>query len=78
MYNRLSIYDMLEIKMPEDESKSLRCPRCKGKELMIYDDSFDCISCHMEFEKEDLLLYDEEDILSVEEKSGIVKALKKK
>ena len=59
--------------MPKEDQKRLRCPRCKGTNLIEYDDSFDCLSCHMEFEKEDLLLYDEEDILSVEEKLGIVK-----
>lgn len=64
--------------MPEGEPKTLRCPRCKGKKLVIYDESFDCITCHLEFEKADLLLYNEEDILSIEEKSKIIDMIKKK
>ncbi len=63
--------------MPETSSRPLRCPRCKGNDLMDYGESFDCKTCRLEFEKEDLLLYDEDDVLSVEEKSKIIKGLKK-
>ena len=64
--------------MPEGESNTFRCPRCKRKRLVIHDESFDCIDCHLEFEIADFLLFDEEDILSIEEKLGILKGFNKK
>ena len=64
--------------MPEGEPKNIRCPRCKGKRLVIYDDSFDCIDCNLEFEKADLLLYEEENILSIEEKLATLDGFNKK
>jgi len=64
--------------MPEGKLNTFRCPRCKGKRLVIYDESFDCIDCNLEFEKADILRYDEEDILSVEEKSRLIDSFKKK
>jgi uncharacterized Zn finger protein (UPF0148 family) len=47
------------------------CPRCKNKKIIDYGDSFDCPICNQEFEKKDFDLYDEEDILSVEEKKAV-------
>lgn len=54
----------------------LHCPRCRGKDLVIYEDSFDCLVCQLEFEKKDLILFEDEDILSIEEKLAFTENLK--
>ena len=51
------------------------CPRCKNERIIDYGDSFDCTICNQEFEKKDFELYDEEDILSIEEKKAVAEKL---
>ena len=48
---------------------SIHCPRCGNKTNLIeYEDTFDCPSCNKEFEIKDLELYDDDQILSIDEK----------
>jgi len=52
------------------------CPRCKNEKIIDYGDTFDCPICKLEFEKKDFELYEEENILSINEKSGIINTFK--
>jgi hypothetical protein len=53
-----------------------RCPHCKNTEIIDYGDSFDCPSCNLKFEKRDINeIKDENSILAIEEKLGIIKTL---
>ena len=48
---------------------SLHCPRCGNtRDLIVYTDTFDCATCEKEFEIKDLELYDDDQILSIDEK----------
>lgn len=58
----------------EKPLKKLHCPRCKTNDIVEYEDTFECTKCLMEFEKKDLELYEDEDILSIREKLDIVEA----
>ena len=51
--------------------KILYCPRCHGDELIIYSDSFQCINCDMEFEKDDIGKFEDDEILSIGEKLAL-------
>ena len=51
------------------------CPRCKTTKVIDYEASFDCPHCTLEFEKKDFELFEDDEILAVEEKVAIVKAL---
>ncbi|TFG20506.1 MAG: hypothetical protein EU529_14765 [Promethearchaeota archaeon] len=55
--------------------KKYHCPRCGNEEIADYTDSFDCPSCNLEFDKKDCDELEESQILSVEEKLGIIKGL---
>ena len=56
--------------------EKFHCPRCKNEKTIDYGDTFDCPLCNLEFEKKDFEIFDDEDdILSIEEKLGIVKVL---
>ncbi|MCJ7650561.1 MAG: hypothetical protein MUP85_18275 [Candidatus Lokiarchaeota archaeon] len=58
------------------EDKKYRCPRCGSREEIIdHDESIGCVSCGLEFDKSDLEMFDEEDILARAEKQGIIKVL---
>ena len=57
------------------------CPRCGCKEIVEYDDSFDCTRCKdekgipLEFDKEDFdTIEDKSNILSVQEKLAFIEA----
>ncbi|MFX1237177.1 MAG: hypothetical protein ACFFAS_14895 [Promethearchaeota archaeon] len=63
--------------MTKKVQSNFHCPRCGGKNLIMYDQSFDCVKCQLEFEKKDLDLYDDEDILSIEEKLSFTREMKK-
>ncbi|MFX1337755.1 MAG: hypothetical protein ACFFDK_04030 [Promethearchaeota archaeon] len=57
--------------------EKLHCPRCKNKRIIDYGDTFDCPLCHLEFEKKDFALFDDEsNILSIEEKLEVLKVIK--
>jgi hypothetical protein len=42
----------------------------------VYEDTFDCSTCNLEFEIKDLDLFDDDNILSIEEKKHVTEALK--
>ncbi|MBY9007893.1 MAG: hypothetical protein KGD63_14220 [Candidatus Lokiarchaeota archaeon] len=48
--------------------KNYHCPRCGGVDIYELDDSFNCFNCKLEFEKKDCDEFNDENILSVEEK----------
>jgi rubredoxin len=53
------------------------CPRCGNKNIIEYEETFDCPICELEFDKKDFkLIEDKSSILSLQEKSGIAKVLK--
>ncbi|TFG01391.1 MAG: hypothetical protein EU539_14100 [Promethearchaeota archaeon] len=55
--------------------KKYRCPRCHNDEIINYGDTFECPKCRLEFEKRDFKLFDEDQILSIEEKLKLTKVL---
>ena len=59
-----------------DIKNKLHCPRCGNtSDLVVYDETFDCIKCKLEFRKKDLEEFDDEDILSIEELSQLVRSV---
>lgn len=51
------------------------CPRCKSENIIVYDDFFECVDCGLSFFLEDIESdMDDENILALEEKHGIVDA----
>jgi len=52
--------------------KEYHCPRCQNRNIIEYPDSIECPKCELEFDKKDLTLYDDDQILSLQEKSGFV------
>ena len=58
------------------KDKKNQCPRCRRREEIIdHDKSIECVSCGLEFDKSDLEMFVEEDILARSEKQGIIKVL---
>jgi len=56
--------------------KNYRCPRCRSREeIKDHDDSIRCMSCGLTFDKVDLEMFDEADVLARSEKQGIIKVL---
>lgn len=54
-----------------EDDHEYHCPRCGGYEIIDYGDSFDCVACHLEFDKEDADEFNDEEVLSVQEKSAL-------
>ena len=67
------IKTILKAMIPEDLDliEVDRCPRCGSENLIMYGETFDCMDCQMEFETIDVARYEEEDILSIEEKKHV-------
>ena len=64
----------LEVYILKD--KKYQCPRCRRREEIIdHDESIECVSCGLEFDKSDLEMFVEEDILARSEKQGILNVL---
>jgi len=57
------------------QRRRYHCPRCKNEDIIEYGETFDCPKCVLEFEKKDFELFDDEDILSIQEKMRIIKSL---
>ena len=53
--------------------KKFYCLRCKNKNVIEYEDAIVCPTCELEFDKEDLLLFDDDVVLSYEEKKEAVR-----
>ena len=58
----------MKITNEDENDENLYCPRCHGGDLINFGESLQCINCDMEFEKDDLELFDDDDILSIDEK----------
>jgi len=64
--------------MNNKEPVPLHCPRCGNtKDLIVYTNTFECTKCKKEFEKIDLELYDDDQILSIDEKKKMAKGFEK-
>jgi hypothetical protein len=58
-------------------TKNFQCPRCYGNRIIDNGDTIDCVDCKLEFEKVDLKNIDDKtSILSLQEKKGVLDALK--
>jgi transcription elongation factor Elf1 len=57
------------------EDKKFRCPRCRREKIVDQETMIRCMVCDLEFDKSDLERFEEEDILSISEKRGIVRVL---
>lgn len=55
--------------------KKYRCPRCIRDEIIDYDNLISCVYFGLDFDKRDLDKFDEEDILAISEKRGILRVL---
>ena len=72
----LSLIRIMTIEVLILEKKNYRCPRCRSRdEIIDHNDSIECISCDLTFDKVDLEMFDETDILARSEKRGIIKVL---
>ncbi len=58
-----------------ENSGKYSCPRCGNASIYEYEESFDCINCKKEFEKQDVEEFDDEFILSIEEKLAFIESL---
>jgi len=57
--------------------KKFPCPRCNSKKIIDYGEIIECLDCNLEFYKVDIrVIKDKSSILSIQEKMGIIKALK--
>ena len=60
----------------ESDNFQFKCPRCKDDYIITYEKTLDCVICGLEFEKVDFkLIKDLDDILSIEEKKGILQGI---
>ncbi len=59
-------------------SKNYHCPRCGNKEIVDYGDSFDCPVCRREFRKADCDRFDDDEVLSDEEKLDMINSWEKR
>jgi len=58
--------------------KFYNCPRCNGDNIEDYGEIIECVDCKLEFEKEDIdQIEDKTTILSIQEKKGFIKSMKK-
>ena len=58
-------------------SKFKTCPRCQQNKVIDLGETIECTICHLEFQKEDLLNLDQDQILSVQEKLSFIRSVKK-
>lgn len=54
--------------MTSKEDKVYHCPRCGGYDLIDYGECFDRVECNLEFDKKDLDEFDDDEVLSNQEK----------
>ena len=55
-----------------------RCPRCRGAKILDYNFHIKCMDCNLEFDKRDIRRFDEEDVLALSEKYGILRVYNEK
>ena len=73
--SRIGLFFKLYLQSDMALTKTYHCPRCNNTKLIVYDDSFDCPICMLEFEKKDFDIFEDDEILAVEEKIKVVRAL---
>jgi transposase-like protein len=54
------------------------CPRCKSKNLLVYDEIIECPQCQLTFTKKFLKELQDDSILAEEEKADFIHIFKKK
>jgi hypothetical protein len=59
-----------------DEKFEYHCPRCKSKQLLIYNEIIECPYCKLTFTKRFLKNLQDDSILAEEEKTDFVRSLK--
>jgi len=57
-------------------TKNYQCPRCKNKNIIIYESVIECPKCRLEFDKEDLEMLEVDQILSIKEKVAFIRSIK--
>lgn len=57
-------------------SKNYQCPRCKSNKIINYEKTIQCVDCELEFDKEDLEILEEDQILSSKEKVAFIRSIK--
>jgi len=57
-------------------SKLSTCPRCNKNRVIDLGDTIECTICNLEFQKDDLLNLDQDQILSVQEKLSFFRSIK--
>ena len=80
-YRKIIELDLLESEKEifyneEIDNYEFNCPRCKGKKIIDYGKTFECILCRLEFDKISFKLIDDENILANQEKKKIIDILK--
>ena len=65
----------LECIILEGENAIPTCPRCKEKNIINYEDSIECTDCRLEFEKKDIGILDESQILAISEKLEFIRSI---
>jgi len=53
--------------------KPFTCPRCDSPDVVVYENTIECLFCRKEFDKEDLRTLERAQILSIDEKMKFVK-----
>ena len=59
-------------------TKNYQCPRCNNKKIISYENTIECPNCALEFDKADLDLLEENQILSIKEKLSFIESIKKR
>ena len=57
-------------------TKNYQCPRCKNKNIIIYESVIECPKCRLEFDKVDLEILEGVQILSIKEKLAFIGSIK--
>ena len=57
-------------------SKLKTCPRCQQNKVIDLGETIECTICNLEFQKEDILNLDSDQILSVQEKLSFIRSIK--
>lgn len=65
----------LECIILEGENTIHTCPRCKEKNIINYEESIECTDCRLEFDKKDIEVLDESQILAISEKLEFIRSI---
>jgi hypothetical protein len=59
----------------KDENAIHVCPRCGNKRIIDYEESIECTVCQLEFEKTDIKVLEESQILAISEKLEFIRSI---